>query len=342
MAASDTPWNFAPSDYSPQQWQRACLIDTEQGPPDSKDRYKLPVLEPSGAVNRNGVHAAAARINQVEGVPATVKVAAARKLVTMYRTDLAETPPDSLNSLVDSGERNAPPETERLWTNTWYKNGSPLEIRKGADGSPSRVIGGYAAMFDKRSQPLGGFVEVVEPTFFNKSKSDGWPQVICRYNHEDNMLLGTTSSGTLQLALDDIGLDYSVDLPLCRGDVHEMVQRRDIRNSSFAFQVYDQDWKPSEGGYPVRHLLSGRLIDVAPVCTPAYPDATVGLRSLARHCGVPMEDVTELAGVDELRKLFVRTDNRGVTKPTTKTKTGREALMETLAMRADDPIGETA
>jgi hypothetical protein len=55
-----------------------------------------------------------------------------------------------------------------------------------------------------------------------------------------------------------------------------------------------------------------------------------------------MEDVTELAGVDELRKLFVRTDNRGVTKPTTKTKTGREALMETLAMRADDPIGETA
>ena len=62
MAASDSPWQFSQADYSPIQFQRACLIDTEQGVPESKDRYKLPVKEPSGAVNRNGVHDAVRRL----------------------------------------------------------------------------------------------------------------------------------------------------------------------------------------------------------------------------------------------------------------------------------------
>src|SRR6185437_2158712 len=61
-------------------------------------------------------------------------------------------------------------------------------------------IGGYAAMFNKVSQNLGGFVEVVERSFFNKSRGDGWPSVMCRYNHDDNMLLGTTDARTLQLS----------------------------------------------------------------------------------------------------------------------------------------------
>jgi HK97 family phage prohead protease len=330
--ASDTPWsNFTQADFSAQQFARACLIDREEGVPDSKDRYSLPVREPSGVVNRNAVHDAAAKIVKLEGISADKKFVAARKLITMYRTDLAETPPDSLVSMVAIGERSVTPEIERLWTNNWqgFKNGSPVEIRKSPDGG--HLIGGYAAVYNTRSVPMQSFVEIVENSFFNKSRADDWPGVVCRFDHNNMMLLGTSASGTLRLAPDNIGLDYTVQLPECRSDVWELVDRRDVRNSSFAFQVFDDEFTYDEG-YPVRHLVSGKLIDVAPVVTPAYPDATVGLRSLARHVGAPYEEVIKRAEKDELRSFFVRTDNNG--KPAKK-KSGRQALLEVMAM--EDP-----
>jgi len=98
-AVSDTPWSqFTQADYTPAQWARACLIDTGQGAADSKDRYKLPVREPSGTLNRNAVHAAAGGhgVSAVTGVPPEMKAAAARKLVALYRGDLGEDPPESL------------------------------------------------------------------------------------------------------------------------------------------------------------------------------------------------------------------------------------------------------
>jgi len=305
---SNTPWNPSRGDYTAQQWARACLIDTEQGSADSKDRYKLPYRDPSGAVNRTGVQDAVASINHLEGVSTEKRAAAARTLVAVYRNELKEDPPEGLSSM---GERAAP-ETERLWTNVFTgADGSPLQVRNlnGASGK-GLVIGGYAAMYSKRSHNLGGFQEIVESSFFNKSAADGWPGVICRYNHNDMMLLGTTASGTLKLSRDNIGLDYTVKLPECRGDVYEMVDRQDVRNSSFAFQVYEQEWA-YEDGIALRHLVSGRLIDVSPVASPAYPDATVGLRSLSELKHVPLEEIRTLAKNDELKKLFVRTDVNG-------------------------------
>ena len=111
----------------------------------------------------------------------------------------------------------------------------PVELRAKGD---QMKIGGYAATFDRYSQNLGGFVEVVRSTFFNKSKGDGWPDVMARYNHDDNMLLGTTGGNTLQLRIDETGLDYEVDLPSSRADIGELVQRGDVRKSSFAFRVF--------------------------------------------------------------------------------------------------------
>lgn len=340
MAASDTPWgNFSQADYTPEQWKRAALIDTEQGDPSSKDRYKLPVREPSGTVNRNGVHAAAARINQVDGVSADKKAEAARKLVSLYRVELGETPPDGLMSIVDDGERSVSPTIERHYMTQWLKV-SPLEVRNsGAKGGiPSNTIGGYASVFEKRSQPLhGGFVEIVERSAFNKSKTEGYPGVVCRYNHNDDFLLGTTNAQTLRLSTDNVGLDYAVDLPQCRSDVYEYVQRGDITNSSFAFMCYDEDWSHDEG-YPVRHLTSVKLVDVAPVTTPAYSDATVALRNLAGKIGAPIEEVIELSSQHELRKLFIRTDIDG-TPAKHKGISGRMAQLKLMKMRPTDEFG---
>lgn len=63
---STKPWSeFKQADYTPEQWKRACLIVRGDG--STKDMCSLPVREPYGTYNVNGIEAAAARINQVRG-----------------------------------------------------------------------------------------------------------------------------------------------------------------------------------------------------------------------------------------------------------------------------------
>jgi HK97 family phage prohead protease len=224
---------------------------------------------------------------------------------------------------------------ERIYTSQW-KVPCPVELRAGKD---SRMIGGYALKFDRLSQNLGGYVERIAPSFANQSRSDGWPDVVCRYNHNDELLLGTTRSGTLKCSIDDVGLFYEVDVPQCRGDVLEMVARRDVAHSSFAFEVHEQEWGVSEQNFPQRTLISGRIIDVSPVSSPAYRDTSVAMRALAKHLDVPLEDVIQAHREKEIRKFFVRTDNVGEVVKARPPISAMAAKMALLAKRGDDPIG---
>ena len=190
-------------------------------------------------------------------------------------------------------------ETERRFTAVC------VEVRSASD---SHTIGGYAAKFNRMSGNLGGFKEQIAPGFFNRSRSQDWPDVVARYNHDDNMLLGTSAARTLRLGIDDIGLTYDVDVPQARADVYELVQRGDVRQSSFAFIADEDDWTSDDTGYPMRTLVQGRLLDVAPVNVPAYSDTSVGLRSLARRFDAPVDEVRKMAEVNELSKFFRRTD----------------------------------
>jgi HK97 family phage prohead protease len=196
-----------------------------------------------------------------------------------------------------------------------------------------RTIGGYAAKFMKQSRNLGGFVEQIDARAFNKSRGDGWPDVLARYNHDDNMLLGTTAAGTLRLALDEIGLHYEVDPPQSRADVQELVTRGDVNKSSFAFRVMGEgeEWGLNDMDIPLRTLTNVQLVDVAPVNTPAYLDTTSALRSLANHMDAPLEEIRKLAGENELRRLFKRTD-AGVAP---KQEFGAAARMAILARKQD-------
>lgn len=174
---------------------------------------------------------------------------------------------------------------------------------RAADGD-GRSIGGYAAKFNKLSQNLGGFVERIQPGFFDKSAGDGWPGVMARYNHE--MLLGTTSAASLRLAIDATGLDYEVDLLDDTGSerVLKLVTRGDVSQSSFAFYTHEDEWSMSEHGFPMRTLVSGTLVDVAPVDQPAYLDTSTGLRSLADKRKLDVAEVRALAEAGELSKII--------------------------------------
>jgi hypothetical protein len=104
-AVSDTPWsNFSDSDYTDAQYTKATVYDRGKcndamKNATAKQRYSLPVREPSGKLNRNGVHAAAGRVNQVTGGCSDALKAAATTLVNMYKNSLKEDPPASLSSL---------------------------------------------------------------------------------------------------------------------------------------------------------------------------------------------------------------------------------------------------
>jgi HK97 family phage prohead protease len=210
----------------------------------------------------------------------------------------------------------------------------PVEVRAASAG---KKIGGYAAMFGRLSQNLGGFVEVIERSFFNKSRGDGWPDVLARYNHDDNMLLGTTAGRTLDLSIDETGLLYEVTPPDARQDVLELVTRGDVRKSSFAFRLPPggDEWGLTDQNFPLRKLLTGQLVDVAPVNTPAYTDTSAGLRSLAEFAHAEVDEVRKLAEDGELLKFFVRTDNKGPAKPMKPKTLGAAAAVQLLARRQD-------
>lgn len=165
------------------------------------------------------------------------------------------------------------------------------EVEARAKGS-NIYVEGYASVFEKRSGNLGGFIERVKPSAFNKTIREA--DVRALWNHDPQYVLGRSGAGTLELSIDNSGLYYRSLLPNTSyaRDLAELLERRDVRESSFTFFKVQDEWDLTEEGYPQRSLVEVGLIDVAPVTFPAYEDATSGvarraaLDGLARRCGI--------------------------------------------------------
>jgi len=185
----------------------------------------------------------------------------------------------------------------------------PVEYRA-ADGALG-TLSGYASVFNRLSQNLGGFVERVDPAAFTKSLADQVP-VLARYNHDDNHLLGTSEGGTLTLEIDGTGLRYDVALPDTSSgrDVAALAKRGDLRYSSFAFRTVADEWDLTPEGFPLRTLLAVQLVDVAPVNNPAYRDTSTGLRSLAERLQVDVAQVREFAPEEIRERILAPKDSR--------------------------------
>ena len=107
---SDKPWgDFSDADYTIEQLKRASLIDlSASGVTPTKEDLRLPVREPDGTLNRNGVHAAAGGhgIQALKGVPAATVKAAAKKLVSLYG-EIGDKAPFALLTLAGTVRKNA-------------------------------------------------------------------------------------------------------------------------------------------------------------------------------------------------------------------------------------------
>jgi uncharacterized protein len=154
------------------------------------------------------------------------------------------------------------------------------ELRVDGGDSGKRKIYGYAAKFDKWSEDLGGFREKIAPGAFNNSIVNA--DVRALFNHNPDIILGRTTAGTLRLREDQTGLRMEINPPDTQAarDIMTSIDRGDITQQSFAFRTIQDDWSYPKGGDAERTLIEVELHDVSPVTYPAYPDTSVGLRSL--------------------------------------------------------------
>lgn len=160
-----------------------------------------------------------------------------------------------------------------------------LRIEQRDAETASRTITGYAAKFDVWSEPImGWFREKIAPGAFDVCDLQ---DVIMCFNHRDDAILGRTTSGTLRLAIDEVGLRFSFEAPntTLGNDMLELVRRGDISKCSFRFGVAEDAWVYADEQNSLevdeRTILKfSRVVDVSLVVFPAYPDTEASVRRL--------------------------------------------------------------
>jgi len=173
--------------------------------------------------------------------------------------------------------KNTAAELERRHVNSVEVRLAP---QAGEAESSQRTIEGYAALFNVETD-LGGLYERIARGAFTESLASG--DVRALYNHDNNLVLGRTKSGTLTLVEDEKGLRFSCKLPdtSYARDLSDLLKRGDIDGCSFGFTIEDEDFETREDGSYLRELRKVNLIEVTLGCTfPAYPTTSISLRSL--------------------------------------------------------------
>lgn len=150
------------------------------------------------------------------------------------------------------------------------------------ESDSAMVLTGYAAVFDKPTMIGNYFREVIRPgAFTNAIQND---DVRALWNHDSNIVLGRTKSGTLQMTQDETGLRVSITLPDSNEgrDKYASVARGDVDGMSFGFRVPagGERWSFDADGIELRELTTLSVFDVSPVAYPAYQETEIEARSV--------------------------------------------------------------
>ena len=181
------------------------------------------------------------------------------------------------------------------------------EFRMESAEQNGNTIRGYAAVYNSDSEWMGGFYEQIATGAFDGVMDN---DVRAYFNHDENLLLGRVSSGTLRISTDKRGLFYEVDLPntTYANDLAELMKRGDVNQSSFAFLIEKDRWEQRDGTtYRIIEKVS-RLLDVSPVSQPAYPDSTSELK---RDLETETKEEAKAASVENTESEVVETKEEG-------------------------------
>jgi hypothetical protein len=169
---------------------------------------------------------------------------------------------------------------------------SDIHVREAAGGGDSRIITGYAVLFDTPSLPLwddeySEAREVIAKGAITKELLDNSDIKFTMF-HDRQLILARSNkgSGTLSYEVDDKGVKFEFESPkTVDGDkALELVRRGDIAGCSFAFSTYynDQAYVNKEVllkeekefiTYTVKVITD--IYDFTLAADPAYPDTNV-------------------------------------------------------------------
>ena len=154
-----------------------------------------------------------------------------------------------------------------------------VEVRKGEDDKTSYIFEGYASVFDKSysvRDSKGAYNETIKPGAFKKTLKEQ-DDVRFLVNH-DGIPIARSSSGTLELEEDDIGLFVKAELDPANPTVAEIasaMKRGDLNEMSFAFAAVRDDFDGEQ-----REVQEVKLFDVSVVTYPANAWAGAKLRGV--------------------------------------------------------------
>lgn len=143
-------------------------------------------------------------------------------------------------------------------------------------------IEGYFSVFNEIYNVWDGVTESIAPGAFTDSMN---ADVRALYNHNDDLILGRTTNGTLELRQDDHGLWGRIKLNRKDSDAvnaYERIARGDITGCSFGFDIEEETRTVSDDG-SVHYTINkvNPLWEISPCVFPAYEATHVE----ARHLG---------------------------------------------------------
>lgn len=159
-------------------------------------------------------------------------------------------------------------------------SGPARELRIDRAGAGKKIISGYAATWEHLSKDLGGFREKVRRGAFARALRGG-ADVRCLVNHNPDLILGRSKSGTLRLSEDQVGLRFHVDVP--DDDMglayYNLVARGDLDGCSFRFYTLIDEWTHDPKIGVIRTLVDLDIDDVSICSYPAYPASSCSARA---------------------------------------------------------------
>lgn len=191
------------------------------------------------------------------------------------------------NSLWEQSQQSARGAVDALLGDFELRSYLGGELRVLDESGKTLLLGLPGIPYDRPSEDLGGFIETINPHALDDTL-DGHDVICCR-EHDDALILGRVSAGTLRLENTPTGLNYACVMSGYSyvPDLIEAVNLGDIRGSSFRFSVIEDRWETTGPGLPDhREVLRMMLYEIGPVAQPAYTQTTLTMRAWLRSVGV--------------------------------------------------------
>lgn len=154
----------------------------------------------------------------------------------------------------------------------------PFQVR---EENGQRELEGYFSVFNKPYEVCPGWIEEIAPGAFTKTLMSG-RDVKVLWNHNSDIVLGSTGNKTAYLSEDGIGLKGRNIINEDDQDAkngYARVKRGDVTGCSFGFEIIRQEtWWDDEGNYRTK-LLEVELYEVSPCTFPAYEQTNISARA---------------------------------------------------------------